>query len=527
MLGGGPRAAQGARWNRGFDPATFRPGPARTKVPAAAPLPPTMTTSFPATRLFAGFSAPSRMECDVYDLEVVQGEVPRDLDGAFYRMQPDPAWPPMLGQDIPLNGDGMVTMFRFGGGHVDFRSRYVRTEKFLAERAARRPLFGVYRNPFTDDPSVRGKSGGTANTNVLWHGGRLMALKEDSRPIELDPETLETRGPVDFGGRLTCPTFTAHPKIDPRTGELIGFGYEARGLATPDIAFYVIDASGQVTREEYFQAPYASMVHDFGVTRDHVVFPISPLCSDLEMLRQGKPHFAWDGRKPCHVGILPRRGTVSDLRWFRGPTAFSSHTMNAFEEGSRIHLDTPVGDSVVFPFFPDAEGKPWDARRAAPRLERWTMDLASGDTQFERRTLSTSVVEFPRIDERFAMEPYRHGWAACDDTAPGAPPTSLGGGLSLNAIAHFDHAAGRVGLWRTEAGCAVQEPQFVPRAPDAPEGDGWLLAVVNRLEQMHSELVLLDALRVEDGPLATLRMPMRLRAGLHGTWVDGAAFAPS
>lgn len=483
-----------------------------------------MTGPFPAGRLFAGYSAPARMECDVYDLEVVQGEVPADLNGTFYRVQPDPAWPPKLGQDIPLNGDGMVTMFRFGHGHVDFRSRYVRTEKFVAERAARKALFGAYRNPFTDDPSVRGKSGGTANTNVIWHAGKLLALKEDSHPIELDPETLATRGPVNFGGKLSSLTFTAHPKVDPRTGELIAFGYEARGLATPDIAFYVIDAAGQVTREEYFEAPYASMVHDFGVTRDHVVFPISPLCSDLEGLKAGKPHFAWDGCRDCHVGILPRRGTVGDLRWFKGPAAFSSHTMNAWDDGSRVHYDTPVGNIVVFPFFPDAQGKPWNAAQAVPRLERWTMDLGRPGANFERRTLSQRVVEFPRIDERFAMEPYRHGWAACDDTQSGGAPTSLGGGLSLNAIAHFDHLEGRVDVWRAEEDTAVQEPQFVPRSASSPEGDGFLLVAINRLADMHSDLVILDALRVAEGPIARLRMPMRLRAGLHGTWIDGSAF---
>jgi carotenoid cleavage dioxygenase-like enzyme len=461
------------------------------------------------------------MECDVHDLEVVQGQVPEQLAGTFYRVQPDPAWPPMLGQDIPLNGDGMVSMFRFDRGHVDYRSRYVHTEKFVAERAARRALFGVYRNPYTNDPSVKGKSGGTANTSVLWHAGKLMALKEDSLPIELDPDTLATRGPVDFAGGVSSPTFTAHPKVDPLSGELVGFGYEARGLATPDIAFYEIDADGRVTREEYLQAPYASMVHDFGVTSDHVIFPISPLCSDPDLLKAGKPHFAWHGDRPCYMGILSRRDRGA-VRWFKGPTAFSSHTMNAWSEGSTLHYDTPVGQVVVFPFFPDARGEPWDSARAAPRLERWSVDLAGASETFERASLGPHVVEFPRIDDRYATRPYRHGWAACDATHLTGSKTSLGGGLSLNAIAHFDHRSGKVELWTSEPGSAVQEPQFVPRAADAAEGDGYLLLVINRLDRMHSELVILDSLDLRAGPLACLRMPMRLRAGLHGTWVDAA-----
>lgn len=479
-----------------------------------------MTSPFPAGRLFDGFAAPTRMETDVFDLEVVQGTVPVALKGAFYRVQPDPAWPPMLGQDIPLNGDGMVTMFRFDKGRVDYRSRYVQTERFLAEREARRSLFGVYRNPYTDDPSVAGKSGGTANTSILWHGGKLMALKEDSLPIELDPDTLATRGQVNFGGAVTSPTFTAHPKIDPRTGDLIAFGYEARGLATPDIAFYTVDKRGRVTREQYFQAPYAAMVHDFGVTHDHVIFPISPLCSDFDAIKAGKPHFAWHGDRPCYMGVVSRHDPQAPVRWFTGPSAFSSHTMNAWSEGDQVYYDTPVGEMVVFPFFPVASGEPWDPRKAAPRLERWSANLAGVSDRFHRTLLSPHVVEFPRIDDRFALGPYRHGWAACDATDPGAPKTSLGGGLALNAIAHFDHHEGDVRLWRLDAGSAVQEPQFVPRSSEGPEGDGFLLAVVNRLDRMHSDLVILDALHIEEGPLACLRMPMRLRAGLHGTWVD-------
>lgn len=487
-----------------------------------------MSLSFPDTRTFSGFNAPTRFEGEIHHLLVAQGEVPRDLNGTFFRVQPDPVWPPLLGDDIPLNGDGLVSLFRFENGHVDFRSRYVRTEKFVAERAARRALFGAYRNPFTDDPAVRGKSRGTANTNVVWHGGRLLALKEDSHPVELDPVTLETRGPCNFDGALSSLTFTAHPKIDPRSGEMIAFGYAARGEATPDVAYVVIDANGRLVKEEWFEAPYASMVHDFGVTQDHVLFPVSPLTSDLERLKRGGPHFAWDGSRKTFMGVLPRSGKVSELRWFGGETCFSSHTMNAFADGSRLYYDTPVGDIVVFPFFPDITGQPWNPAKAAPHLERWTIDLNTADA-FERRRLSDVVGEFPRIDERRAMQAYRHGWmAAQDESRIGAQHgTSLGGGMVLNSIAHVDVVSGQTALYFVGSGCSVQEPQFVPRAPDAAEGDGYVFAVVNRLDQMRSDLIILEALDVAAGPIATIELPIRLRNGLHGTWVDADTLARS
>lgn len=227
-----------------------------------------MAARFPDKPPFSGFHAPSRMEGDICDVEVVQGEVPAELDGTYYRVAGDRQWPPRTEGDIVFNWDGMVSMFRFSRGHVDFRCRYVRTPRFVAEREARRALFGAYRNPFTDDPSVAGLSRGLANTNVFWHAGRLLASKEDALPIELDPDTLETIGTYDFDGQLTSRTATAHPKMDPETGEMVFFGYAAKGEATPDIAYYEADPSGRVTHEAWLEAPYSSMIHDWAVTKN-------------------------------------------------------------------------------------------------------------------------------------------------------------------------------------------------------------------------------------------------------------------
>ena len=124
-------------------------------------------------------------------------------------------------------------MFRFADGHVDYRSRYVRTQRYKAQAAARESLFGVYRNPYTDDARVAGLSRGTANTGVVYHHGKLLVLKEDSPPVVVDADSLETLDDYyTFGGQLRSLTFTAHPKIDSETGELVAFGYEARGEAT-------------------------------------------------------------------------------------------------------------------------------------------------------------------------------------------------------------------------------------------------------------------------------------------------------
>lgn len=477
-----------------------------------------MHAKFPETPDFTGFQAPTRLEADLYGLEVVEGEVPRELNGTYFRVQPDPAWPPKLGRDISINGDGLITSFRFADGHVDYRSRYVRTAKFEAERKARRALFGAYRNPFTDDPSVAGLSRGTANTSILWHGGKLFALKEDSHPVEIDPRSLETIGSHDYGGALRSQTLTAHPKIDPRTGELFTYGYAARGETTLDVAYYIVDRSGSIRHETWFEAPYGCMIHDFGVTERHAVFPITPLCSDLERLKAGGPHFEWDAGRPSYLGVMPREGDGSEIRWIPGYTCHATHTLNAWEEGSLIHYDTPTGADRVFPFFPARGGKPWDAGAAAPYLTRWTVDLSRNDPVVEQQRLIPFTGDFPRIDERYATRRNRYGWITGHDPAHD-PVARPGGGLMLNAIIQHDFDTGACVSYYVGDGCSAQEPQFVSRSPDAPEADGWLLMVRHRLSELLSDLVILDTRDIAAGPVAVVGMPIRLRRGLHGTWV--------
>ncbi len=485
-----------------------------------------MTTPFPTTRSFSGFNAPGRFECDINDLEVVQGAIPADLEGTFFRVAPDPQFPPKSGDDIPLNGDGMAFAFRFANGRASLKSRWIRTQKFVAERAAGRALYGMYRNPFTDDDSVRGKSRGTANTNIVWHGGRLLALKEDSLPVQLDPRTLETLGDWDFNGHYRYPTFTAHPKIDPTTGEMVFFGYEARGEASPDIVYGVADRFGHMTRQEAFTAPYASMVHDFGVTREHVVFAISPLVSDLDQMKRGGPHFAWDGTLPVHVGIFPRAAGPGAIRWFKTPTCFSSHVMNAYTEGSTVHFDTPAGDMVVFPFFPLRHGQAFDPRRATPKMQRWSFDLASPHDGFERHDLDAVVAEFPRIDDRFAMGRHRHGWTVSRAEGRGTETNASLTGKTFNALAHFDldqaQGQGRTTLFYAGDDSSTQEPVYAPRPGGTEEGDGYVLVLVNRLGEMRNDLLILNARDFNAAPLAVIKLPVRLRNGLHGNWVPAA-----
>jgi carotenoid cleavage dioxygenase len=477
---------------------------------------------FPRTPAFTGFNEPRRIEADIQDLEV-EGRLPAALEGSFYRCGPDPRYPPLLGDDININGDGLVTMFRMSAGHVDFRSRYVRTEKFQLEGAARRALFGAYRNPYTDDPSVSGRDRTTANTSAVFHAGRLFALKEDGLPHELDPDTLATRGRFDYHGRMMSRTATAHPKIDPTSGEMISHGYEARGLATRDVALQVIARDGSLEREEFFLAPYVSFLHDWAVTDRHLVFPFWSTTADEQRMRAGGPHWMFEPDRRVRVGIMRRDASIADMRWFDAPPSGLGHILNAFSERNKVVVDLFVSERNQFPFIANADGAPFDRDKATPRLTRWTFDLAKRGEGFEAQTLFDDFMEMPAIDNRYVMHPYRHGYGAIVDRSR---PLNVAGtiGVGWNTLVHVDMAARKLERYFVGEKTTCQEPCFVPRAADAAEGDGFLLSVLTRCEYgMRTELVVLDAQRIAEGPIASIHMPFHLRAAVHGCWVPANA----
>lgn len=152
---------------------------------------PQLPSKWPSTILdLGGDEMPCRVQGSLQDLEVF-GTIPEAMEGTFYRVMPDPSQPPIHHKNgemfIPLDGDGIVSAFKFAQGHVDWKQKYVGTERYKAESAARKSLFGVYRNPFTHHPCVQAVLESTANTNVVIHAGKLLALKENGPAYELDP----------------------------------------------------------------------------------------------------------------------------------------------------------------------------------------------------------------------------------------------------------------------------------------------------------------------------------------------------
>ena len=478
-----------------------------------------MTKPFPATPGFTGYNAPSRVEADIFDLEI-EGELPASINGTWYRMTPDPQYPPLLGDDIYLSGDGMISMFRFENGYADYKSRYVRTERFLAERAARRGLFGAYRNRFTDDPAAAGLDRTVANTSPVYHAGRLFAIKEDGLPYEVDPDTLETIGRCDWNGALKSQTVSAHSKVDPVTGELLLYGYEVSGDASREMMFATVDPNGVLGEEHWFEAPYAAMVHDFAITADYLVFPIFPTIVELDRLKAGGPHWMSDVSRDAWIGVVPRKGSAKDMRWFRRPGGQSFHVINAWNEGDRIQLDLCVSETNSFPFIPDVSGEPYDPRRASALPSRWTIDLSRNDDQIEERVIGTVPGDVPRVDDRRVGRRYRQSYMGMvDPTRAFRESGPVGAGF--NMVGRLDADTGETDAWYGRDDDTFQEPQFVPTG--AGETDGYVLSVIERHDSQLSDVGVFRAGHIAEGPVATIRLPLRLRGAVHGCWVPKPA----
>ena len=444
---------------------------------------------------------PIAFECEIASLSL-KGALPVGLRGTLVRNGPNP-----LVADAKAHwftGDGMLHAFEIAEGRVAYRNRWVQTGRLAAERASGQL------------PAPGSQNQGTANTHVVAHAGRLLALEEAHLPIAMTLPALGTLGPVDFGGAISGP-FTAHPKEDPRTGELHFFGYGAPERLSAGMSYGVVSRDGVVTRFGHFEAPYASMVHDFALSEGYVIFPVMPLTGSPARAEAGCPPYAWEPEYGTRVGLLPRGAALDQMVWLQGPVCYVFHVMNAWEEGDMLLMDVMQFDRP--PLFPLPSGQPIPGGPSPAWLTRWRFDLKDPTRTFSSERIAPVPGEFPRMDERFAGRRHAHGWyTGTLLDAQGEP--------RISALMHWLAAQpAQPDLYAAPAGDHFSEPVFVPRAVDAPEGDGWLLATLYRGTTATSDLAIFDAQHLSAGPLCLAALPHRVPDGFHGSWVAPGALA--
>jgi carotenoid cleavage dioxygenase-like enzyme len=434
-----------------------------------------MTTTT-APHMLGGY-APVADEITVTELPV-SGAIPPALTGWYLRNGPNPQ---QAASAHWFLGDGMVHGVRIEAGRAtSYRNRWVRTKAFTD------PENTEHRAQFT---------GGPANTHIVRHADRTLALVESSYPYEVTCKPgheLETVGVYDFGGRLRTP-MTAHPKICPTTGELHFFGYG--GLTPPYLTYHRADAAGELTVSRPVEVAAHTMMHDFHLTAGHVVFMDLPVVFDKAQALSGAPGmpYHWTPESGARLGVLRRDDPHGAVRWFEIEPCFVYHSLNAHEEdeGRRLVLYVIRYDSLGDGAHLTGHGS----------LCRWTIDLAAG-------TVREDLVdaEFPRIDDRLAGLDARYGHAV------------TGNATDNGAIHRYDLHQGTTTSHHLGPGRIPGEAVFVP-ADDRPGGDGWLMAFVYDAVTDRSDLVILDAGDLAAPPVASIHLPRRVPAGFHGNWL--------
>ena len=450
----------------------------------------------------SGRFAPVHRELEATDL-TVDGDLPADLAGAYVRNGPNPKFPPLGSYTYPMEGDGMLHGLWFESGRVRYRNRWVTTRGLAAEERAGKALFGGIMTPAFVDPSLLGPDPDPgwptkldAFVNVVRHAGRYLALEEGLPAYEVTPE-LETVDRYDWAGGL-AKGVTAHPKIDPVTGEMVVFRYDTEA---PFLTWAVVGPDGAVTHPE---TPVESvdegyMIHDFAITERHLVLTIAPATFDLAAMLAGGPLLVWKPELGTRIAVIRRDGSAP-TRWIETDAFWVWHFANAHDVGDTIEMDFPMWTAPGF-LTPGAANT-CTYVRAVLAPEQGTIDITP---------LHEAVADFPRIDDRLIGQAHRYAiLTAVSGRAKGLTPGEH------DALCRVDRQTGAWDQHETQG--AVGEAVFVPRPGSHDELDGYYLAFVTALTGNHTTLRIWDAADFPGPPRASVHLPQRVPNGLHGNW---------
>ncbi|MEA5532602.1 carotenoid oxygenase family protein [Crocosphaera sp. XPORK-15E] len=457
-----------------------------------------MTATVETNPYLSGNFAPVTNEINAYNLKVI-GEIPENLTGIFLRNGPNPQFKP-IGNYHWFDGDGMLHGVQIKEGKASYLNRYVRTRGFQLENEAKKTLWtGLLEPPQMDNPY--GPSKNTANTALVYHAEQLLALWEGGEPHALTIPTLETIGPYNYDNKLISP-FTAHPKVDPITGEMIFFGYSI--AEPPYLQYGLISPQGKLLWTVPIDLPIGVMMHDFAITSNYTIFLDLPLTFRPERLQKGQPALQFEPEISARFGILPRQGNNQNIRWFETSPCYIFHTLNAYEEGEEIVLIACRMNSTT------VLGQPTNKEIESdiPRLYEWRFHLGTG--KVKEQLLCDVPSEFPRVNEQYLGRKTRYGYSGkmADSPYP----------LFDGIIKHdFDKGDWQIHDFGTQkyGGEAV----FAPNPNGTNSDAGWLLTFLHDEKSNSSELVIIDAQDFTSSPVARILIPQRVPYGFHGMWL--------
>jgi len=461
----------------------------------------------------AGYS--SQYEEYDYWIDEIEGEIPIELNGTLFRNGPGLLDVHGFSIHHPFDGDGMISRFSFCNGKAHYKSRYVQTEGYVKEQAAKKIL---YRGVFgTQKPGGWIKNifdinlKNIANTNIVYWGKRLLALWEADKPYELDPITLETIGISDLDGVLKkSDAFAAHPHIDPSGPTLVNFAIKA-GLKTR-LSVYEFNEQGELTSFHHHNIPGFCFIHDFIITPNYCIFLQNPVTLNpipfVFGLRGAGECIEFNPQDSTKIILIPRKLPYDEIQVLEVKAGFVFHHANAYETTDGICLD-----SICYEYLPSVEPnsdfRNTDFSLLAPG-QLWRFDLNLGNKTVDKTLLEASCSEFPTLNSKYIGKKYRYVYTGNADSKDCNAP--------LQQILKIDLLRGQKSVVSFAPRGFVSEPIFVKKPEGVEEDEGWLLTLVYNAARSASDLVIIDAQTMEI--VATLKLKHHIPYGLHGSWVD-------
>lgn len=458
-----------------------------------------------------------------YWIDEIEGQIPDELQGTLFRN--GPGLLDINGEKFhhPFDGDGMISRITFNNGKAHYRNRFVRTEGYLAEQKAGKIL---YRGVFGTQ-----KPGGwlanfldlnlknIANTNVIYWGGKLLALWEAAEPHRLDPITLETLGKEFFNGVLSeGEAFSAHPRFDQNSnldnGEKCLVSFSLKSGLSSTITILELDRAGKIVRKHAHSIPGFSFIHDFAITPNYCIFfqnPVNfnPIPFALGIKGAGEC-IQYQPNKPTRVILIPRNPQEKNINTIDIQSGFVFHHANAYEQGDEL-----VIDSICYENLPEVESgsdfREVDFEALKPG-QLWRFSLNLNDKIARQELIEARCCEFPSLHPEKVGRPYRYLYMGAAHNERGNAP--------LQAFVKLDLHSKKEQIWSAAPHGYASEPVFVPRPGCEKEDDGWVLALVYDSQNHRSDVVILDASDFTKGPIARLHLKHHIPYGLHGNFTN-------
>jgi carotenoid cleavage dioxygenase-like enzyme len=481
-------------------------------------LAPVVTTLEPSNHPYLnGAWTPLHEEVNATDLDVIAGAIPADLDGVYLRNTENQVHQP-LGRYHPFDGDGMIHQIDFRAGKANYRNRFVRTRGFEAEQEARGSLWGGLADPTSlarrPGYGAHGALKDSSSTDIVVHAGKaLSTFYQCGEGYRLDPLTLDQLGieswtPIDG--------ISAHPKVDEATGEMMFFNYSKY---PPYMHYGVVDRDNRLVTYIPVPLPGPRLPHDMAFSAHYAILNDLPVFWDQELLKRDIHAVRLHEGVPSRFAIVPRHGRTQDIRWFEAKPTYVLHWLNAYEEGDEIILDgyfqenpTPRPRKDALPGFEHMMAY-LDEQSFRPKLHRWRFNLRTGTTS--EAHLDDRIMEFGMFNQHYAGRKYRYVYST----------TSEPGWFLFTGFVKNDLETGESWEFKLAPGQYASEAPFAPRVGARDEDDGYLVSFITDENSGRSECVLLDAKRIQDGPVCRIALPHKLCSGTHSCWADRSQVA--